>query len=63
MRRCWECEREADRVVEAVLPLTDGNGPVIGLCPACFDEVYLALVDSLQDGAAAGVLQRAAARG
>jgi hypothetical protein len=46
MRRCWECEVEAVPIVEAILPLPEGDGPVIDLCPACFESVYLALVSS-----------------
>jgi hypothetical protein len=49
MRRCWECEVDVDVFVEAILPGPAGDGPVIGLCQACFDNVYLTLIDSLQD--------------
>jgi hypothetical protein len=52
MRRCWECEVEAVPIVEAILPVPEGDGPVIGLCPACFESVYLALVSSLQEDSA-----------
>ena len=61
MRMCWECEAEADRIVEAILPVSEGEGPVIGLCQACFEHVYLALVGSLQEGVLATALHRVAA--
>jgi len=63
MRSCWECEVEVDLIVVVILPGFDGDGPIIGLCPTCFQDVYLTLVDSLQDDVEERASHRAAVPG
>jgi hypothetical protein len=61
MARCWECEVEVNRIVDAVLPTPEGESPIIGLCQSCFESVYLALVGSLKERALADLPDRVAA--